>query len=35
MKRLILFAMLLNVVLLPICFAQPDQITMQENRAKL
>ena len=34
MKRLILFAVLLNVVLLPACFAQTDQMTVQENRAE-
>jgi hypothetical protein len=34
MKRLILFAILLNVVLAPVCLAQPDQMTVQGNRAE-
>ena len=34
MKGIVPFAVLLNVVLLPVCFAQTDQMTVQENRAK-
>ncbi|MHC4757922.1 MAG: hypothetical protein ACYTE8_04630 [Planctomycetota bacterium] len=34
MKKLILFAILLNLVLVPICFAQTNLMTAQEKRAK-
>ena len=33
-KKIVLFIILLNVVLLPVCLAKPDQMNVHERRSK-